>query len=302
MPKRKYETVPTKKCEFCDTLIYFDTVSHYCRGVREKKTCKDCKKLKRKIYPKPILVEKKCPICNDIISYTDLVGFRKSVENNNPCKPCLSIKTGFTGKFATVGKNTGEQHPNFGISNYSRWLEEFGKEVADKKQEEYCKKQSINSSGPCNPMYGKPRPENSNGYGWSGNYKKIHFRSLSELLFMINMDNDEIQWKSAEYIVIPYIDENGTSRTYRPDFIIGNELIEIKPKKFQQLPLVKLKAIAGQKYCENNNLTYKFLEVKVDLRRKKDYLKIKKAYDDGDLFFYEKFQLRFAKRIEKERK
>lgn len=53
----------------------------------------------------------------------------------------------------------GEKNPRFGQNNYNVWLEKYGKEIADKKLEEWKKKQSVNSSGMANPMYGKVRSD-----------------------------------------------------------------------------------------------------------------------------------------------
>lgn len=53
------------------------------------------------------------------------------------------------------GRNCGENHPNYGISLYDRWVAKYGKEEADKKRMEANKKHSLSVSGSKNHMYGK---------------------------------------------------------------------------------------------------------------------------------------------------
>lgn len=85
--------------------------------------------------------------------------------------------------------------------------------------------------GKLNPMYGKPSPMGS-GNGWSGWYNGQYFRSILELSYMKYLDNIGVEYKSAECkeYEVKYT-KDGTSRTYRPDFIVGDLIIEIKPKK-----------------------------------------------------------------------
>ena len=56
----------------------------------------------------------------------------------------------------------------------------------------------------------------------------------------------------------------GTNRTYSPDFLIGNKLIEIKPLRLQNTPLILAKTSAAEKYCMENNLIYEIVDVKID--------------------------------------
>ena len=137
-------------------------------------------------------------------------------------------------------------------SNKGKTFEEiYGKEKAAELKE----KLSERFSGENNPMFGKPSPKGS-GNGWSGWYKNFYFRSLLELSFLIR---EQRELKSAESIKIPYIDFDGTARTYHPDFICENTLIEIKPKKLLGTATNKLKFEAGKKFCENNDFQFKIL-------------------------------------------
>lgn len=92
------------------------------------------------------------------------------------------------------------------------------------KAKAISKKLSEKCRGSRNPMYGKPAPIGS-GNGWSGWLNGRYFRSLLELSFMIKMPSAV----SAEKLSIPYL-HNERQRTYRPDFILGDKIIELKPK------------------------------------------------------------------------
>lgn len=103
--------------------------------------------------------------------------------------------------------------------------EKFGKE----KALQINKSKSL--PGKRNPMHGKPTP-NGSGNGWSGWYKGKFFRSILELSYIKYLDDNGIEWESAEkneYVVKYNID--GKERTYRADFVVHNDIIEIKPKK-----------------------------------------------------------------------
>lgn len=155
--------------------------------------------------------------------------------------------------------NSGNNNPMSGKSVYSVWLEKYGKEEADKKLESAKLKHSKNNSGEGNPMYGKPSPQGS-GNGWKGWYKGLFFRSLRELTFMIQNDG---KYNSAEKIRIQY-EFNGKKRTYSPDFIIGKELIEIKPIKLHNSPCNLAKFRAAEDFCKNNGLTFLIVDVIID--------------------------------------
>jgi len=147
---------------------------------------------------------------------------------------------------------------------YEWWVDKYGKEIADEKHLEYRKKKSIATSGEKNHMYGKPTP-NGSGNGWKGWYKEHYFRSLRELMFMIECDDKDIQWESAERkkYVIEY-EFMGGARTYRPDFIVGNTLIELKPTRLHASPNVTAKRIAAEKFCVERGLTYSLRDINLD--------------------------------------
>jgi hypothetical protein len=55
----------------------------------------------------------------------------------------------------------GEKNPNFGKSNYQRWLEKYGKDEADRREAIRAVKMSKVMSGSGNPFYGKAHTKNT---------------------------------------------------------------------------------------------------------------------------------------------
>jgi hypothetical protein len=145
-----------------------------------------------------------------------------------------------------------------GTSVYKWWVQKYGVEEADRRMAKLKTKQSANSSGRNNSMYGKPSPSGS-GNGWKGWYKGWFFRSLRELSYVINvLEKNNSSWKTAEAasLKIPYIDPNGTERTYVADFLVGNTLIEVKPRRLLASRIVQAKASAARIFCEARGMTY----------------------------------------------
>ena len=142
----------------------------------------------------------------------------------------------------------------FGKSFYDQWVLKHGKEVADEKMILYKNKMRDSSSGSKNRMFNKPTPYGS-GIGWKGWYDGEFFRSIHELVFMINMKTAGIRYKSAEKISIPWVNDKNIKRNYRPDFILSdtNHIIEIKPAALIDLPINKLKHEALVLWCAMNN-------------------------------------------------
>jgi hypothetical protein len=139
-------------------------------------------------------------------------------------------------------------NPMAGRSFYSVWLSKFGKEEADLRLSKFKGKQSLDSSGSSNPMFGKPSPIGS-GCGWSGWYKGHYFRSLLELSYMLKFDKEGVVWKTAEKKCygISYQTSTGT-KTFFADFFlpITGEFIEIKPKALTYTAGNKAKFAAAQ--------------------------------------------------------
>jgi hypothetical protein len=195
---------------------------------------------------------------------------------------------------------SGEGNPMYGRKVYDIWLEKYGKEIADEKLVELKRKLSIKSSGKNNPMYGRSSPTGS-GNGWSGWYssrshediQNVYFRSITELAFLVKViERFKMNYVSGELkkYSIKYRDHNNTERTYHPDYIVNDKyMIECKPFKLQTSINNKLKKEAAEKFCKNNNLIYKFFDVKKFF----SYNDIKILHDSGDIKFIDRYEEKF---------
>jgi hypothetical protein len=187
-----------------------------------------------------------------------------------------------------VGKTI--PHP----SNYSVWVNKFGKAEADVLQSARSKKLSISMQGCSNPMYGKPAPQGS-GNGWSGWYDGWYFRSLKELSYAHIHLRDK-KWMSAEKagIKITYIDWKGSNRTYVPDFLVeGTILVEIKPKRLHKTPAVQSKAVAARSFCEKVGFTYELIDF--ELLPTSDIIGL---HDSGRLKFLDRYESKYKEYLE----
>ena len=147
-------------------------------------------------------------------------------------------------------KNGNKRHP------FDIWKEKYGEDVAIQKMNELRAKQSENSSGKNNPMYGKPTPIGSGG-GWSGWFYGKFFRSLRELSFMVEMHNAGIEWNNGELDIYKVEYSIGDKKaTYRPDFIVGDMVYEIKPKALQNTIAVLAKKNAAEKHFSSIGMKY----------------------------------------------
>lgn len=118
------------------------------------------------------------------------------------------------------------------------------------------RKEKYGRIGKLNPMFGRPPSKNS-GIGYSGWYKGTFFRSKLELSFLLmNDDRDIISAES--FFSIPYHDENGVQRTYRPDFIVDKKyVVEIKP--YSMLKRHTLKESVAIEYFKNTDYVYEIV-------------------------------------------
>lgn len=107
------------------------------------------------------------------------------------------------------------------------------------------------------------------------NSKRILFRSLLELYYMLILENKE-DIKSYSYETVHIRCDNGS--TYTPDLFVDNTLIELKCYEWIYRVGVKqskikedfeYKVSQGKKYCRDNNLRYKVIFDK-DLQYKSD--------------------------------
>lgn len=121
-------------------------------------------------------------------------------------------------------------------------------------------------------------------------YKNTRLRSLLELSYILKIEQEGKQWKSAEHIKIPYIREDGKECNYHPDFLVENAIIEVKPLERQNDENIKLKSLAAEKYCKENNLTYLLTDVS-DF--KLSDAMVKKLYEEKIIIFTPKSEAKF---------
>jgi hypothetical protein len=261
-----------------------------------------------------------CPQCNKVLSYTNSNNRQRAEKDKVICRSC-----------STKNRNlSGENNPFYGkqhtketkqklsdisfshiyteeqkeqartqlakVSNsiplYDIWLTKYGKEEADKRLTQFKTKQSKNNKGKNNHMFGKPAPQGS-GNGWSGWYKNWYFRSLRELSYMINViEKENLVWQTPDKnYKIPYIDYAGEPRTYFPDFIIGNKLVEIKPLKLQNTPKVLAKKNAAEEFCQKQNMIYEIIDPPILSEEE-----VKNLYINGQIKFLDKYEQKFKER------
>lgn len=136
----------------------------------------------------------------------------------------------------------GNKNPQFGKPSWNKGLlgpanPNFGK-----------KRPGVGLKGKNNPQFGKS-PSSQAGRGIYGKFNNLHFRSSLELMYLIYWWKQNIIVKTAETneFRVEYLTEDGTKKTYSPDFYIEeeNKLIEIKPEKLHtnKTVLKKLKAL-----------------------------------------------------------
>lgn len=184
-------------------------------------------------------------------------------------------------------KDNPRKHP------YQHWLIKFGKEIADQKMEELREKNREASTGEKNPMYGKPTPKKA-GSGWSGWYNdSFYFRSIRELSFFISAEDSGFDIKSihlTKEFKVPYKGTKEQNRTYSPDFVMGNEIIEIKPKRLWSTDENKRKFSAAKTFFERKGYVFVVKDVEPDtnLLREK-YLEGKIKFDKKCIEKFEKY-------------
>ena len=270
-----------------------------------------------------------CPKCENTIEYSTKYVLQTAIKNNGICKSCSSkeklikihkeitdgirqpLFAGLTHTQESIDKMM--NHPNHkawtkhdncvGEKNHftgkknteyllELWTKKYGVDEAYRMLTETRKKQSANSSGKNNGMYGKPSPQGS-GNGWSGWYKNWYFRSLLELSYVVLvLERFNIAWSSAETIKIKYTDFNNIERNYFPDFLLNNKyVIEIKPKRLFNSIHVIYKKNAAIKYCNENNLIYKIISPQI-----LKISEIRKKYLCGDIIFIDKYDKKFKEK------
>jgi len=280
-----------RKCPKCERELTYTTVKSRNRSEKLKKICRSCraKEVHSRPYIKKMVSEKFKKKFGSENSFFGRHHTKETIEKLRKVDRSYTQTEDFRKKSARHGSKNGMYKRNF----YDIWKEKYGVEEASKKYAEWIKVQSKNSSGKNNPMYDKPSPRGSGG-GWGGWYKGWYFRSLRELSYMINViEAQKYTWESAECnkFAIPYINYDGVSRTYHPDFLInGRILVEIKPKRLMETPTNVLKKEAAISFCKKNNLEYQITDIRII-----ETEKLIELFQDGIIKFNKKYQIRMEK-------
>lgn len=248
-----------RNCPKCGKEIEYKNKTTLNNAVKKNTVCKKCLPVNKKFVERYATKGKNTGSDNPFFGKTHTEETKKSIIKNRNYDSYKTPEFREKMRMLAVSGITG----NGGKKVYDIWVEKYGVEEADKKMAACKKKHSKNNSGSGNPMYGKPSP-NGSGNGWKGWYKERYFRSLRELTYMLQLEESGINWVSAENIRIPYKCPLGKDRTYSPDFLIENKLVEIKPIRLQETPLVSVKTLAAEEYCKKNNLIYEIIDVNID--------------------------------------
>lgn len=243
-----------------------------------------------------MMYTRKCPQCNSEIQHTMKCNRDTAFKEKRTCKSCyiknrkdrIQNDPEFKEKCTkNLWHRTGSPPPTLGRKKTPEEIEKIRMgNIGKKASDETKRKMSILMSGENNPMYGKPSPQGS-GNGWKGWFKNKYFQSLRELMYMISLHERNKDWISGRKIRIPYEDWDKKSKTYSPDFIVDNLMIEIKPIKLHNSPQVVLKKKVAETYCKEHNMIYVLLDVKIDATVIKKYMEneyIKWYGDYGDRF------------------
>lgn len=244
-----------RNCPICASIIKYSNKYNFQKSVDKNSLCKQCRganSFKKINY--------------EVKNGLRLNGFKNKTHNNVTIQKLKKSDKSYTKTIDFKNKisksNIGRNNPMYGRSYYDIWIEKYGKEVADNKLKQKSLKHSIKNKGKNNPMFGKPSPSGS-GNGWKGWYKGIFFRSLHELSFLINyIERFKIDFESGEKAkwAIEYKKPTGGIGTYFPDYIInGKYMVEIKPKRLINTPLIKAKSKAAIIFCKKHNLKYKII-------------------------------------------
>ena len=95
-------------------------------------------------------------------------------------------------------------------------------------------------------------------------YSFEYYDSSWELELMNDLEKDKSvkKWTKNHGIIIPYWDEDGKLRGFKPDFLVekedgSKELIEIKGRHL--LPTFKRKSSAAQEWCKARKMNFRVI-------------------------------------------
>lgn len=240
----------TRICESCKKTIYYKHRNSYYAAKKANSLCRKCAYLRE---------SERCKITGGTFKGKHHTEETKEILRQKN----LNAKHFYTKEFSDSVKK-GMNGNTGGGDNYPIWVSKYGIEEAKKRLLESSKKKG--HSGKKNPMWGKPAPQGS-GLGWKGWYNGFFFRSIRELVFLIELETQKRIFVSAEtsFFSIVYIDYDGSEKTYRPDFFVDNKyLYEIKPKRLWNTPKCVAKKNAALEYCKKQGFEYVLYDPIID--------------------------------------
>ena len=172
---------------------------------------------------------------------------------------------------------SGEKNPMYGRNDHAQALvnrnrARFGltnlQIYGEEKAAEISKKISTSTAGEKNPAYGMVYARG--GRSLKGYYKGKFFRSLLEYSFMKHLESTGFSLDDIDYecFIVPWVNEEGTNRTCRPDFYNPALKTVYEVKQSYALSSCNLKHEAAQSYFDDRGLTFKVVT-------ENDFLKIK---------------------------
>lgn len=119
------------------------------------------------------------------------------------------------------------------------------------------------------------------------NHSNFTYRSGYEYAYFVKLEKDSCVINYVvEPFTIPYIDEKGKKRTYKPDIVVLRvdgtmEVIEIKPKAMLVNATVQRKASAAKSFLKrnfkNHIIEYKFITEEDIFSSYQEYLEVIKT-------------------------
>lgn len=174
------------------------------------------------------------------------------------------------------------------------WIEKYGNEIAQQKENNRREKLRIKNSGELNPMYGKPSPSGS-GNGWSGWFNNYYFRSLLELSYLKYLIDNNIKFETGEqkkYSISYLID--GIQHNYFCDYYLIDDdiFIEIKPKALLNTKINSIKFNNAKQKFED-----RFVILTEDNIIKLTDNEILDMYNSQQLKWIDRYQKKFEERF-----
>lgn len=279
-----------RQCPKCDKQLKYANIYSFRNADKLNGLCLSCGARAANPPAKGPFI-RSCPKCDKDLEYANVVNFNKAEKEGWICPSCSARNRPPNPKSVGPFIRTCPQ--------CCRNVEYARKNalIAALKLNSICfecrKSNMTKFVGPANPRYGKPAPKYGR-FGWAGWFHGHHFRSLLELNYMIRLFEDDKEWVTGEILHIPYVDEDAVARNYSLDFIVGNEIIECKPRRQQTLPRVLKKNAAARHWAELYSMIFQIVDP-----GRPSWGIIKRLIASGELDFSEDTWKKASRQIER---